>query len=136
MSFESFALQKLFQRHPTARKNGLPTRLRELGCPWSDVDFIPDATDVEDDVLFIYEVEDTSSLTMLKLDRISFFAHDLYDETGIYTELHVLDRYGLNERKVYDVRDEIMWFHGDPDLGPCDWISETEINKRDSVPNS
>lgn len=75
--------------------------------------FIPDAAAVVEaggeTTLRLYEIENTSPLTVRKLHVMAGFANDLYDETGVYTEVWTVDGDTVDARKVYDVRGDIVW---------------------------
>ena len=133
MGLEKFAFDNLKKRHPNVRKNGLRACLREMEAHemlgGGSFGFIPDATEVIGDTLFIYEIEDTSKLTEAKLKTIQLFGHDLYDTAGYYTVLVVADRYGLDERRVWTVKDEIVWTHTPSEK----LFSETEIEKLEEM---
>ena len=130
MGLEKFAFDNLKKRHPNIRKNGLRACLREIEAyemlEGGSFGFIPDGTEIVGDTIFIYEIEDTSKLTEAKLSNIQLFGHDLYDTAGHYTILVVVDRYGLDEKQVLTVKDEIMWTY----TPTGEWLSETEIEKR------
>jgi hypothetical protein len=134
MSLESFAFENLEKRRPNVRKNGLRDCLRQiqalemLGC--KSHGFVPDATEIIGDTLYIYEIEDTCRITSEKLAAIRTFGHDLYDTSipQYYTVLVVIDRYGINETVVWRVKDEIMWTY-EP---TGEWLSESEIERREA----
>jgi hypothetical protein len=143
MSIESFALEKLKARHPELVKNGLRRVLRTIDEMIGAAEFvgdytpgfIPDATiwDAANQTIKVFEIEDTSRINAQKLRTIQRFGHDLYDETGCYTELWVTDRWGMDEKKVWQVKDEIMWTY-EP---TGEWLSETEIDRRErSTPDT
>ncbi|MGA2281234.1 MAG: hypothetical protein ABSG80_13120 [Verrucomicrobiota bacterium] len=133
MSLEKFAFDNLKKRHPNVRKNGLRACLREIGAyemlMGGSFGFVPDATEVVGDTLFIYEIEDTNKLSETKLDIIQMFSHDLYDTRGYYTVLVALNRYGTEETRVWTVKDEIKWTHGPTG----NWLSESEIEKYEEM---
>src|SRR5216117_3746626 len=84
MGLEEFAFDNLKKHHPNIRKNGLRACLREIEADemlmsGDSLGFIPDATEVVGDTLFIYEIEDTNKLTEAKLDAIRKFGHELID---------------------------------------------------------
>jgi hypothetical protein len=125
MSLESFAFQKLKERHPSIARCGLRKLLRQLDRdlePAEEIStinpgFVPDATlwDAELSTLRLFEIEDTSKLSKHKLHNIQGFGHLLLDLAGICTELWVTDRYGMNETKIWDVRDDVPSFRASPD---------------------
>lgn len=128
MSVAQLALANLLKARPGARANGLPAAIRKMTSSEFgsySPGFVPDATEVRGDTLFILEIEDTNPLTDHKLERIKLFAHDFYDETGLYTVLIVTDRYGMNERQIWAVADEIGW----QDVTTGEVMSETEFNR-------
>jgi hypothetical protein len=134
MSLESFAFENLKRRHPHIRKNGLRECLRQIDAREilgsKSLGFIPDATELIGDTLYIYEIEDTNRITSEKLAAIRTFGHDLYDTSipECYTVLVVVDRYGINETIVWRVKDEIMWTY-EP---TGEWLSESEIERREA----
>jgi hypothetical protein len=143
MSLESFAFEKLKSRHRNLVKNGLKRVLRiidETMEPAESVSdyasgFVPDATvwDEANRTISLFEIEDSSKINAVKLRAIKRFAHDLYDLTECYTQLWVVDRWGMTEMKVWQMKDEIMWTYEPTD----EWLSESEIDKREqSVENT
>jgi len=137
MSLESFAFDNLKRRHPNLQKNGLKAVLRHIDKVIEPAEemydyspgFIPDATiwDEKHKTVLLYEIEDTSKITYNKLSAIILFGHTLYDCAGCYTELWVVDRYGVEEKRVWRVKDEIMWTY-EP---TGEWLSEAEIEERE-----
>ena len=73
-----------------------------------------------------WEIEDSHLLSEIKLHNIGLFANDLFDLSFIFTELWVCDRYGLNHRKVYDVRDDIAGGEKMTDAQPHEWFCDGE----------
>jgi hypothetical protein len=137
MSIESFAFEKLKSRHPELVKNGLRRVLRLIDQTIGATEFVsdynpgfvPDGTiwDATSQTIKIFEIEDTSRINALKLRAIQNFAHSLYNCNGCYTELWVTDRWGMDEKEVWQVKDEIMWTYEPTD----EWLSEAEIERRE-----
>ena len=136
MSFENYAFNKLKDKYPNLRKNGANQCLREH-CkhhePAEEITkapFVPDATllDLEKRELTLFEIEDTHPLPMRKLETIQRFGHDAYDCMFLYVKLVCTDRYGMNERVVWDVNDDIAWTY----LPTGEWLSNNQIDKREA----
>jgi hypothetical protein len=149
--FEDFARQRLQKDLPGFRKNGLRFFVHWIsrqnegwleGMESSEHGFVPDGTRLRrqpafnpacgpwDMTLELWEVEDTCPITREKLRAIRVFANDLFDLSEYFTELWVCDRYGLNRRKIYGVRDDIEG--GDiPDAEPHEWwIDDTWVREK------
>ena len=144
MSLEKHAGERLAKDLVGFRKNGLPFWLRHLAREHylqgmereRGLGFVPDGTRLRrqpafnpecepwDVTLELWEIEDTNPLTEEKLRAISMFANDLYDMSFVFTELWVCDRYGLNHRKVYDVRDDIAGGGEMCDAQPHEWLCD------------
>jgi len=128
MSIERLAQERLIRQLVGYRKHGLNFWLRHIAETHGGLEgmeeqrshgFVPDGTrlrrqpafnpDCEpwDTTLELWEIEDSHLLSEIKLHNIGLFANDLFDLSFFFTELWVCDRYGLNHRKVYDVRDDI-----------------------------
>lgn len=137
MNFEAFAREKLIRDLPGFRKNGLKHWLGVInkvhwleGIDKGSPGFIPDGTrlrrqpphndkyiaqdewDKWDITLELWEIEDTSKINVVKMERIQGMAHGLFDMANVFTEIWVCTRYGTRQEKVWDVRDE---------LGPGEW---------------
>jgi hypothetical protein len=70
--------------------------------------FIPDGFELNDNVLTIFEVEDTSKLTMTKLQNIQLVGHELLDCNKIATRLVCTDRYRVIEKQIWSVFDDLL----------------------------
>lgn len=132
MTIRQIALQNLLQIHPDIKKNGLNEILRVAGkgeFKGYTAGFIPAASrwDKKNQTIYLYEIETTANIPSSKLSAIQLFGHDIYDETGCYTQLWITDRYGMNPRKIWDVKDEIAASYG-PNR---EWLSISEIEKRE-----
>jgi hypothetical protein len=92
--------------------------------------FVPFATkwDKEQRTLTIFELDNKAGLSSKILERIRWFGHTLYDCTGCYTQLVVADRFGVDEKLVWTVKDEIAWEY----VPTGEWLSESEIERRES----
>lgn len=118
MSLEQFALDNLAKRHAQLRRNGVPAFLTELAARnrastdllRCEVEFVPDAIepDFEEETLRIYAIDGLSTLTRDGIHVIEQFGHTLYNYSGWYSELWVVDRYGVEEKLIWAVKDEIM----------------------------
>jgi len=140
MSLEGYARGRLFRDLVGFHKNGLRDMLKTLamsheldGMEGGRLYFVPDGTRLRRQVvdgdylttLELWEIEDTSSVSLKKLKRIMLFAFELFDLSDVFTELWVCDRYGLSRRNVYDFRD--YWdYDYVVDGTKCEWFLEGE----------
>lgn len=74
--------------------------------------------------LEIWDIEGTKAPRIERLRAIQMLANDLFDLSGIFTEMWVCDGYGTNRRKVYDVRDDIDGGAPIPDAHPHEWFCD------------
>jgi hypothetical protein len=153
MSLEAFARERLQRELIGFRKNGLKHWLRHIARE-RDMDemekatfrFIPDGTRLRrqpafnprcepwDVTLELWEIEDTSKLTMDKLGAMFVFAHDLFDVSSTFTEVWVCDRYGLNRQRVFDVREYLAGGDKMTDRHPQEWWCDDGWKKDPRAP--
>lgn len=142
---ELFAITRLIATKPGMQKNGLQKLVKMIPSIKGEkhfenlkVDFIPDGTrlrrqpafnpDYEpyDITLEIWEIEDSHQLNEEKMLQIAMFAQDLFDVHEFFTEVFVCDRYGMGERKVFDVRNNIVGMDETIDANPKEYYVDGE----------
>jgi hypothetical protein len=84
--------------------------------------------DKQNQTVKIFEIDNTAGLTPKKLERICWFGHTSYDRTGCYTKDVLLDRFGVDEKFIRTVMDEITWEY----VPTGEWLIESEIERRES----
>jgi len=102
MGIEDIALFNLGKKYDMQRR-GLRIALKsldgEIGESWPNI--VPDAYQICDFTLTVFEIEDTNPLTRKKLSQYSRFAFDVDSAYGCWLiedfNLIITDRYGLNE---------------------------------------
>jgi hypothetical protein len=124
------AFECLKQRYPKIVKHGLQQLCRNLdeGEDWQP-GFIPFATlfDEEQRIIRLFDFE--TSITDRRLFLIGRWGHDFYDENGYYSELWAIDKFGLEQKRVWRIKDEITWTYNPTG----EWLSDSEIERREGI---
>jgi hypothetical protein len=127
------AFECLKQRYPGIVKHGLHQLCRRLseGGEGEDLQqgFIPFATlfDEEQKIIRLFDFE--TSITDQKLFSIERWGHNFYDLTGYYSELWAIDKFGLEQKRVWRVKDGIAWTYAPTG----EWLSDSEIERREGI---